>query len=281
MNKNRDYLIKSEELISLALREDIGEGDITTNAIVDGHYLINAKIISKENGVICGIEVAKKVFDLLGGKVKWKEKAKEGEEIKSGEIIAELNGEIKTILSGERTALNFIQRMSGIATRTRNFVSQLKGTGTKLLDTRKTAPGMRYLDKYAVKVGGGNNHRMGLYDMILIKENHIRAADSITQAIKRVREKYGDKFKIEVEVRTFEEAKEAMGEKSDIIMLDNMNLSQIKNVLSFLKGKVLTEVSGNVNLANIREIALTGVDFISVGELTHSVKALDVSLLFE
>ncbi len=280
MKMNKEYLEKSLSIIKLALEEDIGAGDITTNAIVPDGKVAKAKIVAKENGVLCGLDVARKVFELAGGGVTWKTYTKDGSLIKTGEIIAQLEGNAKALLKSERTALNFLQRLSGIATKTRNFVEKIKGTKTKLLDSRKTAPGLRALDKYAVKIGGGENHRFGLYDMVLIKENHILIAGTIAKAIRLVKNTYGNKYKVEVEVNNFDDLIIALGEKPDIIMLDNMNVDEIKRALRIIDGRVLTEASGNVNINTIREIANAGVDFISVGELTHSVKALDISMLF-
>ncbi len=280
MKTDNDYLKNSIGIIELALREDLSGGDVTTDAIVSDEVNARAKIVAKESGIICGLEIVKKVFELTGGNFSWKTNFKDGDEIERGETLAVIEGKAKPLLTGERTALNFLQRLSGIATKTRRFVVQLKGTKTKLLDSRKTAPGLRTLDKYAVRTGGGNNHRFGLYDMVLIKENHIKIAGSVTNALRLVRKAYANKLKIEVEVNNLTDLQLALNEKPDIIMLDNMSVGDIKRALRIINRRVLTEVSGNVNINNIRELALTGVDFISVGELTHSVKALDFSMLF-
>ena len=277
---NDNYIKKSLPIIKQAIKEDIGTGDITTDAIISNEKNCTAKLIAKSTGIISGLAVAQKVFELISGKpVIWEIKFDDGMFVKPGDVIAEIKGSFQTILNGERTALNFLQRMSGIATNTNMFVEKLKGTNTILLDTRKTLPGFRYLDKYSVKVGGGKNHRFGLYDMVMIKENHIRAAGSITKVVKNIKEKYGKKYKIEVETTSLKEVKETLVTNIDIIMLDNMNLKEMTDAVLLVNGKVKTEASGNVNLETIEKIASTGVDFISVGSITHSVKAMDISLI--
>jgi len=280
LKEQSNYLKNSTEIIKLALKEDIGPGDVTTESIVPLNTMAKAGLIAKDTGIVCGLKVAQKVFEFIGGNLKWKFYFEDGNFVNKGDLLAVFEGNARTLLKGERTALNFLQRLSGIATKTRKFVEEIKGTETKLLDSRKTVPGLRLLDKYAVRVGGGNNHRFGLFDMILIKENHIRIAGSVSKAIRSVKKLYGGRFKIEVEVNNINEIKEALKEKPDIIMLDNMSLNDIEKAVKIINGNVLTEASGNVTLENIRKIAEAGVDFISVGELTHSVKAMDISMLF-
>jgi len=277
---NNNYIEKSKELIRLALEEDIQSGDITTSAIVNENEKCEGKLVAKESGVIAGLEVFQYVFKLLDGKgLDFHSNIYDGAEVQKGNLIAEFSGQMKTVLSGERTALNFLQRMSGVATKTRQYVEQLKNTKAELLDTRKTIPGFRYLDKYAVAVGGGTNHRIGLFDMVLLKENHIKAAGSISKAVKIIREKYGRKYKVEVEARNLDEVTEALNSDVDIIMLDNMSLKEMQESVLIINKKVKVEASGNITAENIRVIAETGVDYISVGAITHSVSALDISLL--
>ncbi|MGK9369962.1 carboxylating nicotinate-nucleotide diphosphorylase [Melioribacter sp. Ez-97] len=267
-----------DRIIQAALKEDIGKGDVTTKAIIPASQKGTAAIYAKEPGVVAGLFVAKEVFKKLDGNSKWKNYAAEGDAVTKGQKIAEVTGNLRALLSGERTALNFLQRISGIATATRKFIETLADTNVKILDTRKTAPGLRLLDKYGVNAGGGTNHRFGLYDMVLIKDNHIEAAGGIKNAVNRVRKKYGEKYKVEVETTNLIEVQEAIDAGADIIMLDNMTISQMKKAVKLIKGKCKTEASGNVDLKRIKKIASTGVDFISVGSLTHSVKALDLSM---
>ncbi|NOX66318.1 MAG: carboxylating nicotinate-nucleotide diphosphorylase [Chlorobi bacterium] len=277
---NNNYIEKSKELIKLALEEDIQSGDITTSAIVDENENCEGKLVAKESGVIAGLEVFQYVFKLLDGKgLEFHSNYYDGAEVKKGDLIAEFSGQMKTVLSGERTALNFLQRMSGVATKTRQYVEQLKNTKAELLDTRKTIPGFRYLDKYAVAVGGGTNHRIGLFDMVMLKENHIKAAGSIPKAVKIIREQYGFKYKIEVETGNLHEVVEALNNNVDIIMLDNMPIEEMQASVIMINKKAKVEASGNITAENIRVVAETGVDYISVGAITHSVSALDISLL--
>jgi len=266
------------QIINLALKEDIGSGDVTTNLIVPDFQKGIAEIFVKEDGVIAGLNVANEVFKRLNNKITFRKFVKEGDKVSKGTKIAEVKGSLRTLLTGERTALNFLQRMSGIATFTAKFVAQREGLNTKILDTRKTVPCLRMLDKYSVKIGGGTNHRFGLYDMVLIKDNHIKAAGSITRAVQLIRKKLKKKMKIEVETANLDEVKEALSNKVDIIMLDNMSVEMMEQAVKLIGGKAKVEASGNVTLENVRKIALTGVDFISVGALTHSVKALDISM---
>jgi len=270
-----------KQIILLALKEDVGKRDITSELIVPKKSVGTASIIAKENGIICGLQIANQICKAIDKKLSFVTLLKDGDRVKSSQKIAVINGPLKSLLTAERTILNFLQRMSGIATETNKYVTALKGTGTKLLDTRKTVPGHRVLDKYAVKVGGGVNHRFGLFDMILIKENHIAAAGSITEAVKRAKINKPKQMKVEVEVTNLKEVEEALSQKVDIIMLDNMNASQIKKSLQAINGKCKTEVSGGITIKNIRQIAQTGVDYISVGAVTHSVKALDIAMYIQ
>lgn len=270
-----------ERVISSALKEDIGKGDITTNLIISKTIKSKAYFLAKEDGIVAGLPAAKKVFQKLDKNITWKNFVKEGAKVKAGEKIAEVKGTLRALLTGERTALNILQRISGIATITSVFAETIKGTGVKILDTRKTVPGMRVLDKYAVKIGGGTNHRFGLYDMVLIKDNHIKAACSISNAVSKIKTGLKNKIKIEIETSNLDEVNEAVNSKVDIIMLDNMTIENMKAAVKIIKGEIKTEASGNINLQTVRAIAETGVDYISVGALTHSVKALDISMKIE
>ncbi|CDF57479.1 carboxylating nicotinate-nucleotide diphosphorylase [Thermobrachium celere] len=270
-------LFEVDELIKKALSEDINYLDLTTEAIIDKEMKSNAKLIAKQNGVIAGTFVFKRVFEILGD-VECTIHLEDGTHVKSGDTVCSLYGSTKNILIGERTALNFIQRMSGIATTTRQFVEKLEGTKVKLLDTRKTTPTLRILEKYSTNIGGALNHRFNLSDGILIKDNHIKAAGSIKKAVEMVRLKYGNIKKIEVEAETLDMVKECLECNVDIIMLDNMDVENIRKAVSIINKRALIEVSGNVTLENINEIAKTGIDFISTGYITHSYKSLDLSL---
>jgi nicotinate-nucleotide pyrophosphorylase (carboxylating) len=265
-------------ILEQALREDIGLGDVTTDALLSSDLWLSGRILAKENGVAAGLEVAGAVFGLLDGRVEFASAVVDGDRIAVGQVLAHVKGPGAAILTGERVALNFVQRMSGIATLTRRFVERVQGTRAVILDTRKTAPGLRVLDKLAVKMGGGENHRFGLYDMVLIKDNHIAAAGGITQAIGRARYRAKEGLAIEVEVSCLTELREALAQRPDRIMLDNMSLVDMAEAVGLAGGKVELEASGNVTLGNVADIARTGVDFISVGALTHSVHALDISL---
>lgn len=270
-------MIKVDKIIKDALNEDMPQGDVTTdNLIPDGHKS-KAMFIAKEDGVLSGVEVVKRVFELVGGKTTIKFYKKDGDRVSKMDIIAKIEGETKTILKGERVALNLFQRMSGIATITNKFVSKVKGN-TKILDTRKTMPGLRYLDKLAVTHGGGTNHRYSLSDMVMLKDNHIDAVGGITKAVEMIKPKVN--VKIEVEVETLEQFKEALNTECDIIMLDNMSNDLMRECVEINNHKKLLEASGNMSLERVEEVSLTGVDFISVGAITHSVKALDISLKF-
>lgn len=272
------------KLITLALREDVGRGDITTEAIYSGSEFAKAEFVAKEDGIIAGIEVAKHVFSEVNESIRFEPVVKDGARVLSGDIIAKASGPAGSLLTAERTVLNFMQRMSGIATKSRMFADAISHTKAKVLDTRKTIPGHRFTDKWAVKLGGGENHRIGLYDRYLIKENHISVAGSIQAAIQNCvahRKSNTLSAQIEIEVTSLQELRTAL-EFSDVdyIMLDNMSVELMKEAVAITAGRCKLEASGNVNLKKIAIIAETGVDFISVGALTHSVKALDISLLF-
>ena len=275
-----------KKLVSTALKEDIGGGDITTEACVFQKKNVKAKILAKQCGIIAGLEIAKAVFETLDSKIKFKSLVKDGIKIKKGDVIAELSGSVATILAGERTALNFLQRLSGIATLTREYVEKVKPYRVRIFDTRKTTPGLRDIEKYAVTVGGGQNHRMGLYDMVLIKDNHLKIANrNIAELVRSVREKVPKNVKIEIEVENLLQVREALQSQADIIMLDNMDIQTIKKAVGLINNSKLKienlpeiEVSGEVSLNSVVEIAKCGVDRISVGKLTHSAKSMDISL---
>jgi nicotinate-nucleotide pyrophosphorylase (carboxylating) len=270
-----------KKIISLALSEDIGKGDITSLATIRNNQKATGKFLVKDEGLIAGLIIAKQVMKSVDRKLKFKILVEDGSKVKSGDIVAEVSGNARAILSAERTALNFLQRMSGIATAASIYAEAVSHTKAKVIDTRKTSPGLRVLDKMAVKIGGCDNHRFGLFDMFLIKDNHIEVAGSITNAVEACRKfmkKKKKKFLIEVETKNLDEVKEALLNKADIIMLDNFNINDMKQAVELIDGKCKVEASGGVNLSTIKSIAETGVDFISVGGLTHSVKALDISL---
>lgn len=271
---------KLDNLIVLALEEDLPAGDITTEAIVPASLATSAIFLAKEKGVLAGLQIAVRVLAAVDEEVKLTAAKNDGYQFSPGDILAQISGRARSILKAERTALNFLQRLSGIATMTRAFVEEVKGTGAAILDTRKTTPGWRELEKYAVRVGGGKNHRMSLSDMMLIKDNHIRIAGGITAALKKAKEKVRPGVKIEIEATNLQEVEEALKGGADIIMLDNMKLEAIRQAVELVSGRVALEVSGKVNIKTVREIALTGVDFISVGALTHSFCSADISLEF-
>ncbi len=267
-------------IIEAALKEDLPQGDITSENIIPTDSTSRAVFMAKGEGVLAGIEVARRVFQKIDPSVSFKSILEDGQRFKKGERLAELHGPSISILKGERTALNFLQRMSGIATATRRFVENLKGTKTKVLDTRKTTPGLRSLEKYAVRMGGGFNHRFNLSEMVLIKDNHLRLVGSIAQAVQMARKRVNPGIKIEVEATKLDEVKEAVQGGADMVMLDNMSIETMKKVVRWAKGKVPLEVSGKVSLQKAKKIASLGVDFISVGSLTHSYKSVDISLEF-
>ncbi|MEQ8237283.1 MAG: carboxylating nicotinate-nucleotide diphosphorylase [Syntrophomonadaceae bacterium] len=274
-----DYL-GLDETIKRALEEDIAHGDITTENLIAPEQKARGVFLAKTPGIVAGIEVSKRVFTLLDPDTEFEILKKDGEEIEPGDIIAVVRGRARTLLTGERTALNFLQRMSGIASQTRRLVDMIKYSKSQLVDTRKTTPGLRVLEKYAVRVGGARNHRFGLYDGVMIKDNHIQAVGSITQAISDLRQKVPHTVKIEVEVDNFEQLHEALQAGADIILLDNMDVYELAQAVEAVEGQVLLEASGGINAGNIVEVAQTGVDFISMGALTHSVHSLDISLDF-
>jgi nicotinate-nucleotide pyrophosphorylase (carboxylating) len=266
-------------LIQRALEEDIGPGDATTNSIVPVDGRMNGRIIAKQAGVVAGLDVAAAAFRLFDETIEFEPQVGEGEWVEDRTLLARLSGPARSLLTVERTALNFLGRMSGIATLTRRFVEAVSDTQTVILDTRKTAPGLRVVDKLAVQRGGGQNHRLGLYDMILIKDNHIDFAGSLEEAVRRVRAA-GLDLEIEVEARTFEDVQAALQIGVQRILLDNMPVDQMQQAVLLTGGRATLEASGNVSLQNVRQLAETGVDYISTGALTHSVKNFDVSLLW-
>lgn len=264
-------------LIDLAFAEDIGDGDITTNNLIAPGNRRSAVMVAKDSGVIAGLPVAEMVFRRLDPALEWTELKPDGSHVEKGDVIVRFNGDYRALLTGERTALNFLQRLSGIATFSRQCAEAVKDFHTQILDTRKTIPGFRLLDKYAVRIGGATNHRIGLYDMVMIKDNHIEVAGGITNAVAAIRETVNKNIKTEVETTTLEEVGEALAAGVDIIMLDNMDTRLMAAAVKLTAGKAKTEASGNMTIERLREVAATGVDFISLGALTHSVKALDIS----
>ena len=267
-----------DELIKKAITEDINYIDVSSAYLFGDDDRTEAYFVSKADGVLCGIEVALRVFSLLDSTLEYKLYKHDGDEIKEGDLIAEFSGKTLKILEGERTALNLLQHMSGVASMTNAAVKAIEGTGSTIADTRKTLPGLRAIQKYAVTCGGGHNHRYNLSDAAMLKDNHIDAGGGITKTVQALRKKIGHTVKIEVETRNLEEVKEAVEAGADIIMLDNMNLETMQKAVEIIDGKALTEASGNVTLENIRTVALAGVNIISMGAITHSVKAFDISM---
>ena len=274
------YFLGLDEFIRRALDEDIGTGDITTISCIPEDAVSKGVFRAKEPGIICGIDILTRVFAMLDETVVVTPFVSDGALVEKGDTIAEIKGNSRIILSGERVALNLIQRLSGIATRTHAAIKQVSGTNAYIVDTRKTTPGLRVLEKYAVKTGGGKNHRFNLADGVLINDNHIKAAGGIAEAIEAVRKTAPHTLKIEVETETAEQIDEALAAGADIIMLDNMTLDEMAAAVRRINGRALVEASGNMGERNLREVAKTGVDFISIGALTHTVKALDISLKF-
>ena len=270
----------ADTLIEVALKEDMPQGDITSESVIPADSESEAIILAKEEGVLAGIDVAERVFHKIDPSVVFKKKLNDGQKFRNGQTLATIQGPSVSLLKGERTALNFLQRMSGVATTTQNFVKELQGTKTKILDTRKTTPGLRSLEKYAVKMGGGENHRFNLSDMVLIKDNHLKIVGSISQAVKSAKQRIKPGVKVEVEATSLKEVQEAIQSGADMIMLDNMSKGEIEEVVKHVQGKVPLEVSGKVTLSRVKEIASLGVDFISVGSLTHSYKSVDISIDF-
>ena len=270
-----------EGLIDLALKEDMPAGDITSEGIIPFDSVSKAGFLAKEEGVLAGIDVARRVYEKIDLSISFIKALEDRRFFGPGDILARLEGSSISLLKGERTALNFIQRMSGIATKTRAFVRAVEGTKTKILDTRKTTPGLRFLEKYAVKMGGGINHRFSLSDMVLIKDNHLDIIGSVSKAVNRARAGVAPGIRVEVEVADFASAREALESGADMIMLDNLTLDGMKEVVDWIGGRVPVEASGKVTVENARKIAALGVDFISVGALTHSFRSIDISLEFE
>jgi nicotinate-nucleotide pyrophosphorylase (carboxylating) len=270
-----------DKILLNALHEDIGNGDITTSAIIPEGHISTAEMIAKEALVLAGLPFAERTFQLIDGSVKFRSLKKDGSRVKARTVVAKISGRTASLLKAERVALNVLQRCSGIATLTNKYVGQIKGTQVKITDTRKTAPGLRLFDKYAVRTGGGHNHRYGLFDGVLIKDNHIVAAGGVGKAVRLARSKAQHLLKVEVEVKNIREVKEALSAGADVIMLDNMNVDMMKKAVNIIRRKsteVSIEASGNVTLENVRSIAETGVDIISVGSLTHSAPAADISM---
>lgn len=269
-----------DSVIEAALKEDLPRGDITSESIIPEESRSEAILLAKEEGVLAGMDVVRRVFAKIDTDVEFTKTKEDGQRFSAGERLAVIRGSSISILKGERTALNFLQRMSGIATTTWRFVQALEGTKTKILDTRKTTPGLRALEKYAVKMGGGENHRHNLSEMVMIKDNHLKLVGSISEAMQRVKERIEPGIKVEVEATTLDEVKEAVRSGADMVMLDNMSVESMREVVGWVKGKVPLEVSGKVSLDRVGEIAALGVDFISVGSLTHSYRSVDISIEF-
>lgn len=275
MLKYRDSV---DQIIGLALQEDLGSGDITTNSLIPSSSRATAFLVAKADGVASGLSVARRVFEMLDSTLEFEHQLKEGDSVKAGDVLAKARASYRALLSGERVALNLLQHLCGVATRTRRFVNEIGDRPTRLLDTRKTMPGLRLLDKMAVKHGGGANHRMGLYDLALIKDNHIEVAGGITEAVRAVRAAIPVYSKVEVETATLAQVEEALACGVEIIMLDNMTNEQMREAVTLINGRALTEASGNVTEERVASIADCGVDFISVGAITHSAPALDISM---
>ena len=277
-----DFLVKENilinKIIEQALLEDIGTGDITSESIVPSDLKAKGIIKTSEEGVVAGLNITSLVFKKLDSEIIFQEKIKDGTKVARSKVLAEITGSARTILKGERVGLNFLQRMSGIATITSKFCQEVEDFPVRIVDTRKTTPGLRILEKYAVSMGGGHNHRFGLYDAVLIKDNHIAVAGGIRPAVDSVRKQISHTVKIEVEVENLSQLQDALRVKADIIMLDNMDLDTMEEAVKIAKGKALIEASGGITLGKVRKIAQTGVDLISIGSLTHSVKSLDISM---
>ncbi len=271
-----NHIVK--KLIELALIEDIGAGDITTDYLIDANAEGSGYIVAKEPLVLAGLIIVKMVFHEIDSGIKFESEYNDGDEVKKGEIVLKMSGNLRALLKGERTALNFLQRLSGIATNVRSYVGEMQGSKTRLVDTRKTIPGFRSLEKYAVRVGGAYNHRMALYDGVMIKDNHIAACGGIAKAVTTIREFVSHLVKIEVEVSDFKELDEALSVNADVIMLDNMDLSEVSKAVKIINGRSVVEVSGSVTKEQLKDLSETGVDIISSGSLTHQARAVDLSM---
>lgn len=272
--------LEFDAIIDAALREDMPEGDITSEGIIPADARSEAIFLAKEDGILAGLAIAHRVFEKIDSAVEVTEKIQDGAAFRKSDILACVEGPTIALLKGERTALNFLQRLSGIATATRRFVDAVAGTKAKILDTRKTTPGLRLLEKYAVKAGGGTNHRLSLSDMVLIKDNHLRYVGSVAEAVRRARAAVRPGIRIEVEASDLSQVRDALAAGADMIMLDNMTLELMSEAVTLVAGRVPLEASGNMSLDRVRAVAETGVDFISVGALTHSARAIDISLEF-
>jgi nicotinate-nucleotide pyrophosphorylase (carboxylating) len=273
-----------DAIIELALSEDIGAGDLTAGTVIPDTARATGQMLLKSTGVISGLTVVERVFARVDTKIRWQALVEDGVPLEAGTVIGEIAGPARSVLTAERTALNFVQRLSGVATLTRTFVDAIAGTGARIIDTRKTTPGMRVLDKQAVRHGGGFNHRIGLFDGVMIKDNHIAALggdDAICEAVDRARSQIPHTVKIEVEVANLEQLRHALASGAEIIMLDNMSIEMMREAVAITAGKAILEASGGVSLASVRAIAESGVDVISVGALTHSAPALDISVDLE
>jgi len=269
-----------DPILRRALEEDIGTGDVTTLATIESGTQASAELVAKEDFVLAGIDVAQRVFQLLSAETAFEKLMNDGQSVKRGDVLAWIKGDASVLLQGERVALNLLQRMCGVATLTAAFVNEVEGTRAVVVDTRKTTPGLRVLEKYSVRMGGGGNHRMALYDAVLIKENHVAAAGGITNAVSRAQQRVPHTQKIEVEVRNQGEVAEALAVGADILLLDNMSLDELSAAVELVGDRAITEASGGVNLESVRAIAETGVRLISVGALTHSYRSVDISMLF-
>ena len=271
----------ADDILINALKEDVGNGDITTTSLIPENLVAQASLISRENFVLAGMPFARRVFQLLDENVKFKVFKKDENHVWSDQVLIKIKGNARSLLTAERTALNLLQRMSGIASLTESYVDKIKGTGVKIVDTRKTAPGLRFFDKYAVRIGGGHNHRSGLFDGILIKDNHIAVAGGVRKAVRLARVRAQHMLKVEVEVKNISQVKDALTAGADIIMLDNMSVDKMKKAVEIIHVKsrdIIIEASGNITLDNVSDIAKTGVNLISVGALTHSAPASDISM---
>lgn len=274
---NEQELNAAEHLLQLALAEDVATGDLTTDNLIPAEMRRKAFWIAKADGIVAGLPIAERCFRHFDPELNWQVLVNDGSEVKKGDRIVEFEATYRALLTGERTALNFVQRLSGIATQSRRYADAVKGTRTRILDTRKTLPGFRLLDKYAVKTGGASNHRIGLYDLVMIKDNHIDIAGGITAAVNQIRAKVPAGIQIEVETTNLEQVQEAIDAGADIVMLDNMDNDTMRRAVELIAGRAKVEASGNMTLERLAGVAATGVDFISVGALTHSVTALDIS----